>query len=71
MIKVKEVGSKVTPAKKNITISDVAISDDNFVDEEGSIMNRLVEALPCGEDTKFTIKISIDLPDEKCDDSDE
>lgn len=64
MIKVSESKSKTTPAKKNITISDVGIMNEVLVDEEGSIINRLIQTLPYGEDTKFTIKISLELPDE-------
>lgn len=64
MIKVKDVDSKWSPRKKNITIENIRVDGDKFVDEEGSIMDRLVEALPDGEDTQFTIKISIELPEE-------
>lgn len=64
MIKIKEVDSKWSPKKKNITIENIRVDGDKFVDEEGSIMDRLVEALPNGEDTTFTIKISLELPDE-------
>jgi hypothetical protein len=64
MIKVKDVDSKWSPRKKNITIENIRVDGDKFVDEEGSIMDRLVEALPGGKDTQFTIKISIELPDE-------
>ena len=64
MIKVKDVDSKWSPKKKNITIENIKVDGDRFVDEEGSIMDRLVEALPDGEDTTFTIKISIELPEE-------
>lgn len=64
MIKVKDVDSKWSPKKKNITIANIKVDGDRFVDEEGSIMDRLVEALPDGEETTFTIKISIELPEE-------
>ena len=36
MFKVKEVDSKITPAKKNITISGVKIDGSTLVDEDGS-----------------------------------
>lgn len=64
MIKIKDIDSKWSPKKKNITIENIRVDGDKFVDEEGSIMDRLVEALPNGEDTTFTIKISLELPDE-------
>lgn len=64
MIKIKDVDSKWSPRKKNITIENVRVDGDRFVDEEGSIVDRLVDTLPSGKDTQFTIKISIELPEE-------
>lgn len=64
MLKVKDVDSKWSPRKKNITIENIRVDGDKFVDEEGSIVDRLVDTLPDGKDTQFTIKISIELPDE-------
>lgn len=61
MFKVKEVESKVTPAKKNITISGVKIENNTLVDEDGSIMSKLADEMGNEE---FTIKISLELPDE-------
>lgn len=61
MFKVKEVDSKITPAKKNITISGVKIDGSTLVDEDGSIVDKLADEI--GND-EFTIKISIELPDE-------
>ena len=60
MFKVKEVDSKVTPAKKNIIISGVKIDGSTLVDEDGSIVDKLADEI--GND-EFTIKISIELPD--------
>lgn len=71
MIKVKDVDSKWSPRKKNITIENIRVDGDRFVDEEGSIMDRLIDALPGGKDTTFTIKISIELPDEVDQNNDE
>lgn len=65
MIKVKDVDSKWSPRKKNITIENIRIDGDKFVDEEGSIADRLIDTLPGGRETQFTIKISIELPDEQ------
>jgi len=64
MIKVKDVDSKWSPRKKNITIENIRVDGDKFVDEEGSIADRLLDTLPSGKDTQFTIKISLELPDE-------
>lgn len=61
MFKVKEVESKVTPAKKNITISGVKIENNTLVDEDGSIMSKLADEMGNEE---FTIKISLELPEE-------
>lgn len=61
MFKVKEVESKVTPAKKNITISGVKIENNTLVDEDGSIMSKLANEMGNEE---FTIKISLELPEE-------
>ena len=65
MIAVKDIDSKITPPKKQITITDVSVKDGNFIDEEGNIAKRLADALPDGEDTTFTIKISINMPVEE------
>ena len=62
MVTVKDVCSKITPPKKQITITDVGIKDGNFIDEEGNIADRLVDVLPDGEDTNFIIKITINMP---------
>ena len=61
MFKVKEVESKVTPAKKNITISGVKIENNTLVDEDGSIMSKLADEMGNEE---FTIKISLELSEE-------
>lgn len=61
MFKVKEVESKTTPAKKNITISGVKIENNTLVDEDGSIMSKLADEMGNEE---FTIKISLALPEE-------
>lgn len=65
MLKSNKIPAKTNPAKKNIIVSGVKICSDKFVDEEGSIVKRLVDALPDGEDTVFDIKISIVLPDDE------
>lgn len=64
MIKVKNTEKKTTVPKRNITISNVSIVDGKFVDEDGDIINRLIDDLP-NPDEEFTIKISIELDDEE------
>lgn len=54
----------VSAAKKNITANGVRIENGVFVDDEGSIVDRIAEMLPEGT-TIFDIKISIELPDEE------
>lgn len=65
MLKINKVAAKTNPAKKNIIISGVQIRNGEFVDEEGSIVDRLLKALPDGDDSMFDIKITIVLPDEE------
>ena len=54
----------VSAAKKNITASGVRIENGVFVDDEGSIVDRIAEKLPEGT-TIFDIKISIEISDEE------
>lgn len=61
MFKVKEIDSKKTPAKKNLTISGVKILNNLLVDEEGSIIERLSDEIG---DKEITIKISMEILDE-------
>lgn len=63
MVKVSDKESKVTPRKRDIKITDIKIEDGKLVDEEGSIIERLADALPY-DDMLFSMKISFELPDE-------
>ena len=65
MIKYKDTEKKINSPKRSITISDVKVDGNELVDEEGSIIERLKDILPNGEETTFTVKISIELPDEE------
>lgn len=65
MVKYKDTEKKVNLPKRSITISDVKIVGNELVDEEGSIVKRLLDTLPDGEETTFTVKISIELPSEE------
>lgn len=63
MVSIKETESKVTAAKKNITIKDALVSELRFVDETGDVTDQVLSAIP--EDFKtINIKISLELPDE-------
>lgn len=61
MFKTKLIESKTIPAKKSITISGVKIENNTLVDEDGSIISKLSDEMGNAE---FTIKISLELPDE-------
>lgn len=63
MITVKDSESKVTAAKRNITIKNVRIENNVLVDEDGAIAAAIAAKLPENVE-EFTIKISIELPDE-------
>lgn len=64
MVDSKIKKATVSAAKKNITASGVRIENGIFVDDEGSIVERIAEKLPEGT-TTFDIKISIEISDEE------
>ena len=64
MVDSKIKKATVSAAKKNITASGVRIENGVFVDDEGSIVDRIAEMLPEGT-TIFDIKISIEISDEE------
>lgn len=66
MIKVRNTEKKTTIPKRNITISNVTISDGKFVDEDGDITERLLSELSDlpNPDEEFTIKISVELDED-------
>lgn len=63
MVKISESAERVTPAKKNIQVSDVYVKDLRFVDETGDITQQVIDAMPDGID-KISFKITIELPAE-------
>lgn len=64
MIKYKDSEEKINKPKRTITISNVRISEKEIIDEDGTIIERLLNILPNKENTSFTIKITLELPDE-------
>lgn len=48
--------------KRVIKLSDIIVKESKFVDEDGDITNKIIEALPDGVET-VNFKISIDLGD--------
>ena len=62
MVSIKETESKVTVAKKNITIKDALVSELRFVDETGDVTDQVLSAIP--EDFKtINVKITLELPE--------
>lgn len=61
-IKVTESQEKVTPAKKNIKLDDILVSELRFVDETGDITDQVLKALPENVE-KVSFKITVDLTD--------
>ncbi len=64
MITVKDAPGRVSKPKRNITIDGVTVEDGQLVDEMGNIAEAVADALPDGA-TTFTIKITIDLPEDE------
>ena len=62
MVQIKDIESKVSNAKKNITIKNAVVKELRFVDETGDVTNQVLEAIPKNIET-ITVKISIDLLD--------
>lgn len=63
MITYKDTQPKITTPKRNIKVEGVSISNGYLVDENGSIADRIKDALPSGVED-FTIKIQVLLPEE-------
>ena len=63
MVRIKETESKVTAAKKNITIKDAIVKELRFVDETGDVTEQVLSAIPKDFET-INVKISLELPDE-------
>ena len=61
-IKVTESQEKVTPAKKNIKLDDILVSELRFVDETGDITDQVLKALPENVE-KVSFKITVELTD--------
>ena len=63
MVSIKETESKVTAAKKNITIKDAIVKELRFVDETGDVTSQVLEQIPKDLQT-IDVKISIELDSE-------
>lgn len=66
MYKVKEVDSKITPAKKHIELKDISVKDLRFVDIETGEDNTeaVIAEIPEGV-VSVSFKLTFELPDEE------
>lgn len=62
MVSIKETESKITAARKNITIKDALVSELRFVDESGDVTEQVLSAIPSDFKT-INIKITLELPE--------
>ena len=60
MVTIKETESKVTVAKKNITIKGALVKELRFVDETGDVTDAVLDAIPDEYET-IDVKISLEL----------
>lgn len=63
-VTVKNTVSKVTSAKRTITVKDAIVKDLRFVDETGDVTEQVVEQIPDNYDT-IDVKISIEIDSDK------
>lgn len=62
-VTVKNTESKMTCAKRTITVKDAIVKDLKFVDETGDVTNQVLEQIP--EDLQtINVKITIELDSE-------
>lgn len=59
-VTVKNTESKITSAKRTITVKDAIVKELKFVDETGDVTSQVLEQIPKELDT-INVKISIDL----------
>ena len=62
-VTVKNTESKITAAKRTITVKDAVVKELRFVDESGDVTNQVLEQIPEGLET-INVKISIELDSE-------
>ena len=63
-VTVKNTESKITTAKRTITVKGAVVKDLRFVDETGNVTSQVLEQIPESLET-IDVKISIELPDEE------
>ena len=62
-VTVKNTESKVTTAKRTITVKGAVVNDLRFVDETGDVTGQVLEQIPEDLET-IDVKISIELDSE-------
>ena len=62
-VTVKNTESKITTAKRTITVKGAIVNDLRFVDETGDVTGQVLEQIPEDLET-IDVKISIELPDD-------
>ena len=63
-VTVKNTESKITSAKRTITVKNAIVKDLRFVDETGDVTEQVVEQIPDNYDT-IDVKISIEIDSDK------
>ena len=63
-VTVKNTESKITSAKRTITVKDAIVANLRFVDETGDVTSQVLEQIPENLQT-IDLKISIELPEEE------
>lgn len=64
MIKITEIESKKTPAKKNIQLKNISVENLKLIDTDTGedLSSQVIDALPIGVDT-IDFKITVEIPD--------
>lgn len=61
MIEIKETERKTNPAKRNIKLKDILVSEIHLVDVDGEdLTQKFIEAIPEGMET-VELKVSFEL----------
>ena len=59
-VTVKNTESKITSAKRTITVKDAIVKELRFVDEAGDVTEPVIEQIPDNYDT-IDVKISVEI----------
>jgi hypothetical protein len=69
MIEIKETERKTNPAKRNIKLKDILVSEIHLVDVDGEdLTQKFIEAIPEGMETvELKVSFELDSPAEEMD----